>query len=498
MTKQPVSQFVITVAVMLVVFMQALDLTIVNVALPYMRGSLQANSDQITWVLTSYMIANVIGLPLTGLLMERYGQRYIMLWSVAGFIMASAMCGQSHSLTEIVFWRLLQGAFGAPLAPIGQTIMLGAYPDNKRGQAMAILGMGIMLGPILGPTFGGYLTETLSWRWVFYLNIPFGILAFLLMRKVSDGGRKSNPRPVDWMGFGLMVISLGALQGLLSLGDQDGWFSSRTIIILALITVLGLLFFIGRSLSVPYPLVNLRLLKDRNLMIGSMGIGLYGFAMFGTMVILPIMLESLMHYEAFTVGLVMAPQGIATMIAMMLAGRLLGRGVKPRDIVLAGIAFGAFGTYLSTLYTLNISMAWVIWPGVIRGIGFGLIATPLFTLAFTTLKKTQHAEASGIFNLMRRLGGSVGVAIVSTVMTQEAQVGWNTMSGFINPFNPALHQYLAAAGMAQNPTAWQILGNVVLHSQANMRGMLDAFVLLFYGFLIMIPLILFLKKPRLK
>lgn len=249
MTKQPVSQFVITVAVMLVVFMQALDLTIVNVALPYMRGSLQANSDQITWVLTSYMIANVIGLPLTGLLMERYGQRYVMLWSVAGFIMASAMCGQSHSLTEIVFWRLLQGAFGAPLAPIGQTIMLEAYPDNKRGQAMAILGMGIMLGPILGPTFGGYLTETLSWRWVFYLNIPFGILAFLLMRKVSDGGRKSNPRPVDWMGFGLMVMSLGALQGLLSLGDQDGWFSSRTIIILALITVLGLLFFSGA----PFP-----------------------------------------------------------------------------------------------------------------------------------------------------------------------------------------------------------------------------------------------------
>lgn len=495
--KQPVAHLIITVAVMLVVFMQALDLTIVNVALPYMRGSLQANSNQITWVLTSYMIANVIGLPLTGLLRERYGQRHIMLWSVASFVMASAMCGQSHSVTEVVFWRLVQGAFGAPLAPIGQTIMLDAYPSHKRGQAMAILGMAIMLGPILGPTIGGYLTETLSWRWVFYVNIPFGIWAFLLMRHVPDGGRKPHPRPVDWQGLGWMVVSLGALQGLLSLGDQDGWFSSRTIVILALVTVLGLLFFVGRSLSVSHPLVNLRLLKDRNLTIGSLGIGLYGLAMFGTMVILPIMLESLMHYEAFTVGLVMAPQGIGTMMAMMLAGRLLGRGVNPRNIVLVGIVIGAFGTYLSTLYNLNISMAWIIWPGFIRGMGFGLMATPLFTLAFMTINKSQQAEASGIFNLMRRLGGSVGVAIVSTVMTQETQVGWNQMGGFINPFNPVLRQYLAATGMTQNPTTWQVLGKVVLYSQAHMRGMLDAFMLVFYGFLIMIPLILLLKKPAL-
>lgn len=317
------------------------------------------------------------------------------------------------------------------------------------------------------------------------------------MCNLPDGGRKPHPRPVDWLGLGLMVVSLGALQGLLSLGDQDGWFSSRTIIVLALVTVLGVLFFVGRSLSASYPLVNLRLLKDRNLTIGSLGIGLYGLAMFGTMVILPIMLESLMHYEAFTVGLVMAPQGISTMLAMMLAGRLLGRGVNPRNIVLVGIVMGAFGTYLSTLYNLNISMAWIIWPGFIRGIGFGLIATPLFTLAFMTLNKSQQAEASGIFNLMRRLGGSVGVAIVSTVMTQETQVSWNQMGGFINPFNPALRQYLAATEMTQNPTTWQVLGKVVLYNQAHMRGMLDAFVLVFYGFLIMIPLILLLRKPTL-
>ncbi|MHB8237877.1 MAG: DHA2 family efflux MFS transporter permease subunit, partial [Acidithiobacillus ferrivorans] len=456
---------------------------------------LHANSDQITWVLTSYMVANVIILPLTGLLVERYGQRNIMLWSVVGFVISSVLCGQSHSLLEIVLWRFLQGIFGASLAPVGQTIMLGAYPSNKRGQAMAILGMGIMLGPILGPTLGGYLTDTLSWRWVFYVNIPFGILAFLLMQTIPDGGKSSTPRPVDWTGFALMALGLGSLQGILSLGDQDNWFSSRTIIILTIGAVLGMLFFVWRSLSVKYPVVDLRLLKDRNLSIGSMGIGIFGLALFGTMVILPIMLETLMHYEAFTAGLVMAPQGIGAMLAMMLAGRLLGRGVNPRNIVLVGVIFGALGTYFTTLYSLDISMAWLIWPSFIRGIGFGLVTIPLFTLAFSTLKKSQQAEGSGIFNLMRTLGGSIGIAIVSTVASQETQVGWNQMGGFINPFNPAFHHYLAAAGMTQNPTTWQVLGNVVLYSQANMRGMLDAFVLVFYGFLVMIPLIIFLKKP---
>ena len=493
--ESPASRLTITVAVMLAVVMQVLDLTIVNVALTYMRGSLHANSDRITWVLTSYMVANVIILPLTGLLVERYGQRNIMLWSVVGFVISSVLCGQSHSLLEVVLWRFLQGIFGASLAPVGQTIMLGAYPSNKRGQAMAILGMGIMLGPILGPTLGGYLTDTLSWRWVFYVNIPFGILAFLMMQTVPDGGKSTTPRPVDWTGFALMAVGLGSLQGVLSLGDQDNWFSSRTIIILTICAILGMLFFVWRSLSVKYPVVDLRLLKDRNLSIGSMGIGIFGLALFGTMVILPIMLETLMHYEAFTAGLVMAPQGIGAMLAMMLAGRLLGRGVNPRNIVLVGVIFGAIGTYFTTLYSLGISMAWLIWPSFIRGIGFGLVTIPLFTLAFMTLKKSQQAEGSGIFNLMRTLGGSIGIAIVSTVTSQETQVGWNQMGGFINPFNPAFSHYLAAAGMTENPTTWRVLGNVVLYSQANMRGTLDAFVLVFYGFLVMIPLIIFLKKP---
>ena len=492
------SRALITAAVMLAVVMQVIDITIVNVALPHMMGSLHANSDQITWALTSYLVANVIILPLTGLLVERYGQRKLMLWSVVGFVVTSALCGQSHSLVGIVFWRFVQGICGASLAPVGQTIMLEAYPPEKRGQAMAILGIGIMLGPILGPTLGGFFTDALSWRWVFYVNIPFGVMAFLLMQVVPDVGKSPHPRPVDWLGFALMAVGFGALMAVLSLGDQDNWFSSQTIIILTLLTAIGLVFFVWRSLVVAHPVVDLRLLRDRNLSIGSLGIAIFGLAIFGTMVILPIMLENLIHYEAFTTGLVMAPLGIGAMLAMMLAGRLLGMGFNPRNIVIAGIAFGAYGTKLATQYNLGISPGWVIWPGFIRGIGFGLITIPLFTLAFSTLNKAQQAEGSGIFNLMRTLGGSIGIAMVSTVITQETQVGWNQMGGHINAFNPKLQSYLHTVGLTPNPTTWQIMGNTLLNSQASMRGILDAFMLVLWGFLVMLPLILLLKKPKTK
>ncbi|MCE5394452.1 MAG: DHA2 family efflux MFS transporter permease subunit [Acidithiobacillus sp.] len=495
-SSNPSSVVAITVAVMLAVVMQVLDLTIVNVALTYMRGSLQADSDQITWVLTSYMIANVILLPLTGLLVERFGQRTVMLWSVVGFVGASAMCGQSHSLPEIVLWRLLQGVFGASLAPVGQTIMLHAYPPHKRGQAMAILGMGIMVGPILGPTLGGWLTETLSWRWVFYVNIPFGILAFLLLQSVPDIGRSDHPRPVDWLGFGLMAVGFGALQGVLSLGNQDDWFSSHTIIILSLIAALALVFFVWRSLTVAQPIVNLRLLKDLNLAVGSAGIGIFGLALFGAMVVLPIMLEDFLHYESFTTGLVMAPQGIGAMLATVIAGRLLGRNVNPRNIILLGIFFGVIGSWYTTQYNLDISMAWVIWPAFVRGLGLGLISIPLFTLAFSTIDKKDQAEGSGIFNLMRTLGGSIGIAIVSTIMTQGQQMGWNQIGGHINTFNPALHRYLADAGMGNGSLVWHVLGNLVVLPQAGMRGILDAFILAFYSFLVLIPLVFLLRKPK--
>ncbi|MBU2839262.1 DHA2 family efflux MFS transporter permease subunit [Acidithiobacillus thiooxidans] len=484
----------ITIAVMACIIMNVLDITIVNVALPHMEGSLHANSNQITWALTTYMLAMVIVTPLTGLLVERFGQRQLILWSVAGFLVCSIMSGQSHSLTEIVFWRFMQGALGASLVPVGQAILVEAYPREKRGVAMATLGMGTMLGPIVGPVLGGYLTQDLSWRWCFYVNIPIGLIAFtMLLLYIPSFGKSDKPRPIDWLGFVWMAIGLGALQMMLSLGDQDGWLSSRFIIILMLLAGMGILLFVLRSLNVSHPLVNLRLLKDRSLTLGSAGIGLFGLALYGTMVILPIYLQDYMGYEAQTAGLVMAPQGIGSWVSMWMAGRLLNRGANPRWMILAGVGLGATGTWLSLSYNLQVSPFWIIWPGVIRGLGLGLVSIPLFTLAFATLSKEQTPEGSGIFNLMRNLGGSVGIAIISTIMTEEAQEAWNQMGGHINPFSAALPRYLRDAGLHQGTLAWQVLGQT-LAQHAAMRGILDAFTFLFWSFIAVILIVLLMKN----
>ncbi|MDA8390035.1 MAG: DHA2 family efflux MFS transporter permease subunit [Gammaproteobacteria bacterium] len=486
----------ITFAVMASIIMNVLDTTIVNVALPHMQGGLRANVDQATWILTSYMLAMVIVTPMTGLLVERFGQRSLMLGSVTGFIICSALAGQSHSIVEMVVWRFMQGALGASMVPVGQAILVSSYPPERRGVAMATLGMGIMLGPILGPILGGYITDDMSWRWCFYVNVPVGLVALaLLIRHVPDGGKSAQPRPIDWLGFVSMATGLGALQAMLSLGNEDNWFSSRTIVTLTVLAVAFLLLFVLRSLDRPNPVVNLRLLRNEALALGSIGIGLFGLALYGVMVILPIFLQEHMGYEAQTSGLVMAPQGMGAMVSMWLAGRLLNRHANPRVLALTGITLGAIGSWLTLSYNLSVSPAWIIWPGVIRGLGLGLISIPIFTIAFSTLTRQETAEGSGLFNLMRNLGGSVGIAIISTIITEYTQVGWNQIGGHITPYEFATPLFLHAARLPLDPRTWAIVGDV-LGQQAAMRGILDALVFVFWSFLGMIPIILFMPAPK--
>ncbi|MEY2342473.1 DHA2 family efflux MFS transporter permease subunit [Acidithiobacillus sp. IBUN Pt1247-S3] len=485
----------ITFAVMAAIIMNVLDTTIVNVALPNMEGALRANPHQGTWVLTTYLLAMVIVTPLTGLIVERYGQKRAMFWSVAVFVFSSAMCGQAHSLAEMVFWRFLQGGFGAAMVPIGQSVLVASYPPAKRGVAMATLGMGIMLGPIVGPILGGFLTDQLSWRWCFYVNVPVGLLALaLIWLHVPEAGRSERPRPIDWMGFALMAIGLGSLQIVLSLGDQDNWFTSHFIVTLTLLATLALLFFTWRSLTVARPLVNLRLLKDRSLALGSAGIGLFGLALYGVMIILPIYLQDHMGYEAVTSGLVMAPQGVGAMFSMWLAGRLLSHGANPRWMIFSGILLGLIGSYYTLNYNLDVSPWWIVFPGLIRGLGLGLISIPIFNLAFATLTKEETAEGSGIFNLMRNLGGSVGIAIIATILSEQTQAGWNQIGGHISSFNTALGQYLSAANLPESARTWATMGHL-LGQQAAMRGILDAFTFVFYSFAVMIPMVLLMRSP---
>lgn len=486
----------ITFAVMASIVMNVLDTTIVNVALPHMQGGLRANVDQVTWILTSYMLAMVIVTPMTGLLVERFGQRRLMIWSVAGFVFSSAMAGQSHSIIEMVIWRFLQGAIGASMVPVGQSILVSSYPPERRGIAMATLGMGIMLGPILGPILGGYLTDDLSWRWCFYVNVPIGVVALLLLIKsVPEAGQSAQPRTIDWLGFTAMALGLGCMQVVLSLGNQDNWFSSQTIVTLSVFMVAGMVLFVWRSLTIDRPIVNLRLLKNGALALGSVGIGLFGLALYGVMVILPIFLQEHMGYEAQTSGLVMAPQGLGAMISMWLAGRLLNRHVNPRILALAGIFLGALGSWFTLFYNLHISAGWIVWPGVLRGLGMGLITIPIFTIAFSTLTKEQTAEGSGIFNLMRNLGGSVGIAIISTIISEYTQKSWNQLGGHINPYNPVFQAYVHHQTLTPKSLTIQLLGHL-LGEHAAMRGILDAFMFVFISFIAMLPLVLLMHGPK--
>lgn len=490
----PVNMIAITFAVMASIIMNVLDTTIVNVALPHMQGGLRANVDQVSWILTSYMLAMVVVTPMTGLLVERFGQRRLMLSSVAGFVFTSAMAGQSHTITEMVIWRFLQGLLGASMVPVGQSILVSSYPPERRGIAMATLGMGIMLGPVLGPILGGYLTDDLSWRWCFYVNVPIGLMALaLLIRNVPEAGRSSRPRPIDWQGFVAMAVGLGCTQVVLSLGDQDDWFSSQSIRTLSVVAAASLALFVWRSLAVEQPIVNLRLLKNGPLALGSAGIGLFGLALYGVMVILPFFLQEHMAYEAQTAGLAMAPQGLGAMVSMWLAGKLMSRRVNPRALALAGIALGAFGSYLTLSYNLHISIGWIIWPGVIRGLGLGLISIPLFTIAFSTLTRQETAEGSGIFNLMRNLGGSIGIALITTIISEYTQVAWNQLGGHLSPYTDT--RDASSLGSALNSVTAQHLAALV-GRHAAMQGILDAFVFVFWGFIAMIPLVLLMRPAK--
>lgn len=487
------SRLLITVAVMSATVMQVLDTTIVNVALPHMQGELGANPDQITWVLTSYLVASGIFMPLTGFFTDRLGQKRFLMLSITGFVIASMLCGISTSLPEIVLFRLLQGVFGAALSPISQSIMITTFPHEQRGRAMAIWGLGIMVGPILGPTLGGWITESLNWRWLFYINVPVGIFSLsLTWLSVPETLRKA--RNIDWTGLIFIALGIGCLQFVLDRGNQENWFDSNMIKILSLLAVIGLVGFLWHSFtSKKETLFNLRIFKDRNFATACTLMFALGLALYGTLVMQPLMLEGLLGYPVLTTGLVMAPRGLASAISMFLVGRLITR-FEPRLMVFTGIVLSAIGTYYMTRYNLYISPAWVIWPIVIQGFGIGLIFVPLATVAYATLPNESSAEAAGMFSLVRTIGSSIGISIVSTVVSRNTQASWHQLGGHITAANPALHDFLRNLHLPlDSHTAAAVLGMLV-NRQSRMIGFLDAFKLIFVSFLVMLPLVFIMQR----
>lgn len=481
-----------TVSIMLATIMQALDTTIANVALPHMQGTLSATGEEIAWVLTSYIVAAAIMTPMTGFLAARIGRKRLFLLSVAGFTMASVLCGIATSLDELVLFRLLQGVFGAGLVPLSQAVLLDTFPREQHGSAMAMWGVGVMVGPILGPTLGGYLTEVYNWRWVFFINLPFGILALLgILTFVQETEREH--RRFDLFGFALLSLAIGALQLMLDRGQTLDWFASAEIMAEATVAGLGLYMFLVHILTTEQPFLQPVLFRDRNFAVGLMLIFVLGVVLLATLALLPPFLQNLMGYPVLTTGLVLAPRGLGSMAAMFMVGRLVNR-VDIRGLILTGFLLTALSLWQMAGFTTDVGRSTVVVSGLIQGLGLGFIFVPLSTVTFSTLAPRHRTEATAMFSLMRNIGSSIGISIMVTLVARNTQVNHAVLGEQLNPFRGALHSLPWPAGIEPGSTTALALLNSELTRQAAVIAYLDDFRLMMWVTLAAIPLLLLLRR----
>jgi len=483
----------ITACVILATLMQALDSTIANVALPHMQGSLSASQDQIAWVLTSYIAAAAIMTPPTGYLAARFGTKRVFLIAVAGFTVASMLCGIAQSLPEIVVFRLLQGVFGAPLVPLSQAVLLDIYPSERQGFAMALFGMGVMAGPILGPVIGGWLTEDYSWRFVFYINLPVGILAFLGMMLFLPSGRQSAGQKLDWLGFGTLSVAIGAFQLLLDRGEQLDWFSSSEIWIEAVIAAGSFYVFLVHTFTSEKPFVNPRLFLDRSFVAGTLIIFTVGLTYYASLALQPPYLQTLMNYPVVTAGLVLGPRGIGTMFAMLFVGQLTGR-MDTRLLLGIGLGLTAWAFNAMTGWTPEISETTIVVVGFIQGVGLGFLFVPLSAVTFATLSPEQRTEASGIYNLSRNIGSSVGISVVNSLLTTNTQVNHADIAAQVTSVNrafegPTITQFLSPVTAAGRAALDQLVTQ-----QATIISYIDDYKLLLISTLAVAPLVFLFAK----
>ena len=484
----------ITACVILATLMQALDTTIANVALPYIQGSVSASQDQIAWVLTSYIAAAAIMTPPTGYLAARFGVKPLFLISVAGFTVASMLCGMAQSLVQIVLFRVLQGMFGAALVPLSQSVLLSVYPPQRQGFAMALFGVGVMAGPVLGPVLGGWLTENYSWRYVFYINLPVGVLALIgMMAFLPDAPRREGEK-LDWFGFGTLSLAIGALQILLDRGEQQDWFSSGEIWIEAIIAASAFYLFLVHTFTAEKPFVRPSLFRDRNFAAGTLFIAIIGLTYYASMALQPPYLQNLMDYPVVTAGLVMGPRGIGTMAAMLIVGRLVGR-LDTRLLLGIGLAITAWSFYAMTGWTPDVSQGEIIFVGMIQGAGLGFLFVPLSSATLATLPAELRTEGAGIYNLARNIGSSVGISVVTSLLTENTQANHADIAQHVTAVNrmfehPAVSQFLnplTAAGRAAL--------DAIVTQQAQIISYIDDYKLLMIATLAVIPLLMVFKRP---
>jgi len=482
----------LTAAIMLAMLMQVLDTTIANVALPHMRASLSASQDEINWVLTSYIVAAAIATPLTGWLSDRMGRKLLMLSAIGGFTIASLLCGMATSLPQMVLYRVIQGVCGAVLAPLAQAIMLDINPREKIGQAMALFGAGIMVGPIIGPTLGGWLTETFNWRSVFLVNLPVGGLAFaaLVLFMPKEGTEK---RRFDMFGFALLAIAVACAQLILDRGQGEGWFESAEIWLYLGLGVSAMWMFVVHCATAQDPFIDLAMFKDRNFTSGLVFIFIIGITTFSGLALLPPLLQNLMGYPVIDTGIVMAPRGVGTMLSMIIVGRLVSK-VDPRVLVLSGIAISAWSLWLMTGFDLTMGTWPIEYSGFLQGIGLGLVFVPLSTLAFATIRPHHRVDATAMFSLVRNVGQGVGISLVTAVLAHMIQVNTSELASRVTMDAPQIRD---VPGMLSGvPTVIAQISGLV-QQQAAMIAYLDDFWLMVLVTLASAPIVLMLRRPKL-
>lgn len=487
-------------------FLEVLDTTVVNVSLPHIAGTLSVTIEESTWALTSYLVANAIVLPMTGWLSNFFGRRRFLMAAVAGFTLASCLCGLAQNIETLVFFRIVQGATGGALQPISQAVLLESFPLHERGKAMGFWGLGIVVAPILGPVLGGWLTDAYSWRWIFYINGPIGIVSFLMIRQfVFDPSYiKRSPGGIDYWGIGMLAVGIGALQFMLDKGQQEDWFDSGLIVILAITACVMLTIFAIRELRIANPIVDLRVFKVREYTTGVILMTVLGFVLYSSLVLLPIMLQTLFGYPAMEAGIAMAPRGLGAFIAMPLAGMLVSR-VDPRKLIGAGLLIG--GGTLLWFGQLNLNAGYwnIFWPQIIQGTSLGLIFVPLTTITMNAIPVDKMGNATSLFSLTRNVGASIGIAITSTWLVSNQQANTSLLGARLTvydaPTRAALDTARSALMASGADTAAATQGAQAalfgaLTQQAAMLSFVGIFRTLGLMFILIVPLLLIMRRPR--
>jgi len=507
MSETGARKWIIVLTAILASLIELIDTSIVNVALPQMMGNLSATLDEVAWVVTSYVVANVIVVPMTGFLSRFFGRRNYFTGSIVLFTVASFFCGHATNIWELVVFRFIQGIGGGALFSTSQSILVETFPPEELGLANGLFGLGVVMGPTIGPTLGGWITDNYSWPWIFYVNLPIGLVATILSLSFIRGAKEDRRagQSIDWTGIALLVVGIGSLQVVLERGERDDWFAASYIVVLTIVAAVGIVAFIWRELTAAHPVVELRVLKDRSLAVGTLFTFILGFGLYSSIFIFPVFAQNLLGFTAMQTGLILLPGGIATAIMMPIVGKLLQRRVPAQLMNALGFVSFFIFTYMLSRSTLASGRANFFWPLIFRGVGLGLLFVPLTTLALSNLRGKDIAQGAGLTNMMRQLGGSFGVALIATYVEKRSWAHRQSLLAHVSIYEPTVRERLNAivqALMAKGSTlveaqrqAYGALEGIVA-KQTFLLTYMDAFRIVGVFFLLCIPLLLLFKRRR--